>query len=193
MAEQKTKISATERSELRRIVKARYSILREQLTERQKDFQRQIRKQIIAEHQATVAQATKETNRLREKARKLEEEAEALTEKYKALGIVPSHDPQETSRHYRDNLLSVSIISHWAPVEVNQKVHDAWETVASQAGLHAVNLQLDELQLMEDLAVNALDSDAAKQFMAKVPNIDTLLPAPNGNVAQAIEATAREG
>lgn len=173
-------MSQRDRAELRRILKARFQLLHQQLHQREREVSNHLENQIRKEHEKAVKQAEKKTLALRKKAEKLAQEARELQAEMKDLGIRP-----ETKR-YNTELFEWNIADGWAPVDLSKKVQAAYKKVAEQAGLHKVDLHLQQLQLEEELAISALGSDEAKNFLSKVPDIDKLLPM-NGNITAVLE------
>ena len=174
-------MSQRDRAELRRILKARFQLLHQQLHQREREVSNHLENQIRKEHEKAVKQAEKKTLALRKKAEKLAQEARDLQVEMKGLGIRP-----ETGRGYNTELFEWNFADGWAPIDLSKKVQAAYKKVAEQAGLHKVDLHLQQLQLEEELAISALGSDEAKNFLSKVPDIDKLLPM-NGNITAVLE------
>lgn len=183
MAEQKL-MNQKDRAELRRILKARYEILHQQLSQRQQEVQNTIEKRIRAEHEDAIQKALKKTTAFEKKLAKLKDEAEELTAQMIDLGIAPGNG---YGRHYRETFFSYSLETKWSPIDLQEKIQRAYNQVTEQAGLHKLDLRMQQLQLEEELAIGALGSDEAKEFLAKIPDLDKLLPM-NGNVTAALES-----
>jgi hypothetical protein len=172
-------MSQRDRAELRRILKARFQLLHQQLMQRQHEVSNRIEEQIRKESETTIKEAVRKTEALRKKLHKLEEEAAQLVKDMETRGVQPGDGRYDT------RLLSVTLTDRWSPVDLNKKVKQAYNKVTEQAGVHKVDLHLQQLQLEEELAISALGSDEAKEFLSRVPDIDKLLPM-NGNVAAAL-------
>lgn len=209
-------MSVKDRTELRRILKARFEILRSRLQTRETEVRNALKEQLEKEHKDAIKEAERRTRaleakrakllkevdefkgKMRVKAETLRAEGDTLAEEMKDKGVV-----LKTRRHYgetnarvvkvsMDNWASedyfIEIQNEWTPSELAEKVNKAYQQIAEEAGLHKLDLDLRELELSEELAIGALASDEAKGFLGKIPNIDNLLPAPNGNVRKALEA-----
>ncbi|WP_301930918.1 hypothetical protein, partial [Ferruginibacter sp.] len=80
-------MSQKDRTELRRIVKARFAILQSQLRTRQQELQHTLREQVEAEYASEIERAQKKSQKILEKARKLEDEARELEQEMRGIGI----------------------------------------------------------------------------------------------------------
>lgn len=176
-------MSQRDRTELRRILNARFQLLHEQIHQRQHELENQIRTQIESDFTEAVKLAKKKMDKLRAKGDKLEQEAQEIAEEVLQLGIVP------TSGSYAVKPLNVTMAEEWKPKDLNKRVKEALAQITTAAGLHKLDLRLEQLRLEEELAIGALGSDEAKNFLERVPTLDKLLPM-NGNIAKAIEAQA---
>jgi hypothetical protein len=179
-------MSQRDRGELRRILKARFELLHQQLMQRQHEVSNRIEEQIRKESESAIKEAQRKAAAIQKKAAKLEEEAAQLVADMHAKGVHPGD-----GRYHHDNhtLLQINFTERWSPIDLNKKVQAAYKKVTEQAGVHKIDLRLQQLQLEEELAISALGSDEAKAFLDKVPDIDKLLPM-NGNVAAALEEGA---
>lgn len=177
-----------DRQELRRILKARFQILHQQLHVRQQEVQRSIEEQLRSEHEAAIKEAQKKTESFRKKLEKIMDEARDLTANMEERGIVPGNG----RGYYRDTFLSYSLETQWSPKDLNRRIQEAYNKITEQAGLHKLDLNLKQLQLEEELAIGALGSEEAQSFLGKIPNLDELLPM-NGNIALALRPGDIEG
>lgn len=202
-------MSQKDRIELRRIMKARFELLQEQLGQREREIRNAIQADIEAQHAAAVKEAERKARALATKAAKIdrrvtefkakiEEEAaqlkaesEALEAEMKDQGVVPHDDGYYARRNgtipalrlnderWYDSEKFIVVTKDWRPDDLNSKVSKAYRQITMQAGLHKLDLRMKELELSEELAIGALGSTEAKDFLRKVPTIDTLLPAPS--------------
>lgn len=179
-------MSQKDRQELRRILKARYEILHQQLAQRQQEVQNSLAEKIREEHEAAILKAIQKTNAFEKRLSKIAEEAKALTTEMRALGVVPGNG--RSYRGYADpeTFLSYSLETAWSPKDLQEKVNQAYSKITEQAGLHKLDLRMQQLELEEELAIGALGSEEAKTFLDKIPNLDKLLPM-NGNVTAVLE------
>lgn len=70
----------------------------------------------------------------------------------------------------------------------DERIKIATARVRHQAGTGRINLRKLELELMEELSVDSLESKEAKQFLAKIPDAKTLLPSPSKKEIKALVA-----
>ena len=198
-----------DRIELRRIMKARFEILQEQLGQREQEIRSAIQADIEKQHEAAVKEAQRKAaalaakaakidrkvvefkSKIEEEAATLKAESEALEVEMREQGVAPYGDQYYTRRNgsypalmlnddrWYDSEKFLTVTKEWRPEGLSNKVQKAYSKIAQQAGLHKLDLRMKELELSEELAIGALGSDEAKTFLTKVPTIDNLLPAPN--------------
>lgn len=177
-------MSKTDRSELRRILKLRMEILREQVVHREIEVRDELRKAIQKEYAETVKQAKADTKKLKEKAQKFEAEAEELEKRYGALGL--SNSPYQR-RSY--DLMRIDFSDDWQPENLEEKVNEAYSALTRKAGAVKLDLKQTELALSEELAINGLTTDEAKDFLAKIPTVEKLIPLESKEVKELIAST----
>jgi CRISPR/Cas system-associated exonuclease Cas4 (RecB family) len=177
-------MSQRDRTELRRILRARFELLHQQLMQRQHEVNNRLEEQIRKESEAAIKEAQRKAEVIHKKAQKLEAEAKQLALDMKAKGVQPGNGQYAGDTY--STFLTFSFTERWSPINLHKKVQQAYKKVTEQAGVHKVDLRLQQLQLEEELAISALASDEAKDFLSKVPDIDKLLPM-NGNVTAALK------
>lgn len=82
----------------------------------------------------------------------------------------------------------ININNGWMPAGLDSRVQEAYSKIATQAGMHKLDLKMQELEITEELLVGGISSEEGRAFLSKIPTIDNLLPAPT-EAAKAIEAT----
>lgn len=177
-------MTAKDRQELRRILKARFDILHQQLHQREHDAGIRIREEITSQHSAAIAEANKKVAKLREKADKLEDEANTVLTEMKGKGLTNVRN----GYHYANErypIVSVSWQIDWTPAKLEEQVQEALNQLRNDAGYFKIDLNMKQLELEEKLAVGALESDDSKSFLAGIPTVDTLLP--EATVTKVIE------
>lgn len=217
MGEVNKLMTGKDRIELRRIMKARFEILSEQLSQREMEIRNALQADIEAQHATAVKEAAKHARllalkaskidrkvaefkaKIEEEAASLKAESESLEETMKEKGVVPYGDTYYTRRNgsypalmlneerWYDSNQFMTVTKDWRPEGLVDKVNRAYAEIAQQAGLHKLDLRMKELELSEDLAINALASDDAKDFLKRVPTIDNLLPAPSKKTLKKAE------
>lgn len=221
MAESKL-MPQKDRIELRRIMRARFEILGEQLGQREQEIRTGIQAEIEAQHAASVKEAQKKARafetkaakidrkvtefraKIEEEAQLLKAEAEEFQAEMRGKGVVPYGDGYYHTRNGQMPAVVVNsdrwydgerffiVAKEWRPEDLNSKVQKAYNEIAQEAGLHKLDLRMKELELSEELAIGALGSDEAKDFLTKVPTIDNLLPAPTKKALKKAETVAGE-
>jgi len=80
-----------------------------------------------------------------------------------------------------DSTVEVTEIE-FLPVDMEDKVKERIKAIKRDRGLLGSSLEEKRIEIIEDLLKGELESEDAKKFLEKVPNIDSLLPATlNGN------------
>jgi DNA repair exonuclease SbcCD ATPase subunit len=210
-------IPVKDRTELRRILKARFEILAQQLQEREQEVRTQLQEEIEAEYKDAVKQAQKRATALRRKADKIHAEVAAfhakmeakakelqtegreLQEEMEELGVVPTYHDRYYGRrtsaavHIDEHSAPsasgyITVADRWEPSKLQDRINKGMNEVSRQAGLHKLDLRMKELELAEELAIGSLTSDEAQGFVAKIPNIDNILPAGKDTMRTALEA-----
>lgn len=176
-------MSQRDRTELRRILNARFQLLHEQVYQREQELQRKIENEIRTEYEAQVKAAQKKADKLQAKLEKLQAEAEEIETEMAAQGVVPGHGGRRSGYP----LFTYTLQTEWQPSDLAAKIKRAYSEITEAAGYHKIDLRLQQLQLEEELAIGALGSDEARQFLGKVPTIDTLLPLDDASVKALTE------
>ena len=155
-----------ERNALIRIVKQRYSLLRSQLDQREREIRNLIRQRVMEDHKAEAEKATKAAEKIRKSLVDLIAAHPDLDIESKRYGFM---DP--------DRLSSESW--RFVPADTDKLIRSEMHRLREESGLASVNLELDELGLVEDLLIGSLESADAKAFLAdRIPDVDRLLPMP---------------
>lgn len=216
MADDERVMPQKDRIELRRIMKARFEILSEQLGQRENEIRNQIKADIESEFASSVKEAQKRARvfetravkidrkvaefkaKIEEEAALLKSEAAEFQAEMKEKGVQPTGD----GYYHREAVLPavlvnddrwydgerfITVIKDWKPENLGKRVNDAYQAIAREAGLHKLDLRMKELELSEELAIGALSSEEAKGFLGKVPTIDNLLPAPSKKALKKAE------
>lgn len=185
-------MTSRDRNELRRILRARFELLNRQLSVREQEIRAEIAEVIREEHKQAVKAGKKKIAKLQEKAAKLEAEGKALQDELEDAGVGPSGTSRRNGGYYGHyNILDVSVNDNLEPIDLQTKIQDAYSKLIAQAGLHKLDLGLQQLELEEELAIGALGSEEAKSFLGKIPSLETLLPK-STDVKAAISAAAED-
>lgn len=222
MADTKEQMSKTERSELRRLLKARFKLLEAEFDQRVTDIKDDIRARIEAQHEEAAKRyeeaaapifeqldATVAT--LKEIDRQARREGVApgksvLQDEYVVVKNTRGHPHykldddgapimRKRKRSFEDTIITVSTARRFVPINLENAVQTAFAKFARETGYAGVSLEREKLQLEEKLVMSAITSDEAQGFIDELPDADKLLPV-NGNrgdiVQKVIEATAVE-
>lgn len=174
-----TVMTQRDRTELRRILKARFELLHKQLDIRKSELLIHLEEEIRAQYKEQVAQAKERTSELEAEAQKFAAKADALQKEMEGMGL--------THSHYRYEFFGYNFHTDWQPANLSQKIDEAFKKVTSKADYHKVDLYLKQLELEEELAIGALGSEEAKSFLSKIPTVDTLLPM-DDNMKKALKS-----
>lgn len=181
-------ISKSDRIELRRIVKGRFELLREQLDQRANEIKKVVRKAIEDESAEHIKSAEKRSKKITANLHKVAKEAEALQADMRLKGVT-------SARSKYDNKINQDIqsfigyhLAGWKPRNLDSRVDDSVSTIKSQHGIYNLNLRSNELSILEELSVDAIQGAQAKTFLDRIPEIDKLLPMPEEEARKALAA-----
>lgn len=165
-------MSKSDRMELRRVVKARFELLREQLEVRAAEVQQMIKQKVEKDHQKAITEIEEESTALLKEVEGIFTRIHKLHTKAKRKGLSGSSLKEYHEARVRDSLKG------WSPANLNQKVNTIVGKMKGEKGVAGLDLRGQELTLLENLSVDALDSKEARDFLEKVPTVDNLLPLP---------------
>ncbi len=172
------RMTATERKEIRRIVAKDFDLLRAEINQMSEDMLSAGRKQVRESFKAQVAEAEKASTKMKAEARKLTEKWNETIRTYAEKGIRP------TNRHYAE----VSLPTSWEPISLQDALRAKDEEIrrSLNAAIHHVNKQ--EAEYDRQLALNAIESTEAQEFIARIPQASDVLNLANTEVRAAIQA-----
>ena len=190
MTNKMTEITATERRELRRIIRDRFELLELQIDQRSAELREMIRERIEARYAKDLLAAEAESAVIIGQAEDLLSKASEIEEKYRERGIVPGEIETYTEnyKHGRrvkkrkrnygisTDLFSFEASSGWFPAEIEEETDREFNKLMQEAGDATINLKRQRLELEEELAMDAVQSDAARSFLGRIPTVEQLLP-----------------
>lgn len=182
-------ISKSDRMELRRIVKARFEVLREQIGQRANELNRIVREQIEESRKADIKKAEEEGAKLAKECRALGVKIDAYNDKWSAKGLSNRGTPYEAAKEMQNDIISY-FMAGWEVADVTGQTNRIVNKIKNEHGIHNLELKTTELRLLEDLSVDALQGPEAKKFLAGIPQIDNLLPLPEEEARKALVAGA---
>lgn len=177
-------MSKSDRMELRRIVKARFELLHEQLETRAGEIRQMIRDKITQEHSKAIETAEKESAQLIKEADKLFDRIGKLHIKMEKQGIAANGGWSLSSTRERTRQL----LEDWDTADIRTKIDEGIAKLKSEKGFAGLDLRSQELGLLEHLSIDALQSDEARSFLEEVPTVDKLLPLPEAAKVKALAA-----
>lgn len=177
-------MSKSDRMELRRIVKARFELLREQLETRAGEIRQMISDKITEEHSKVIEVAEKESTQLIKDADKLFDRISKLRTKMAKQGIAANNGWGLTSTRERTKHL----LEDWETADLRTKIDNGVAKLKNEKGFAGLDLRSQELGLLEHLSIDALQSDEARGFLEGVPTVDKLLPLPEAAKVKALAA-----
>jgi hypothetical protein len=209
-----TGMSKSERAELRRLVRRRFEMLELQVKERRRQIRSAIQERISAaaaekvkKYEAEAAPLFVQLDAAVAALKDLEARAEAdgiqagtmqereeyvRNEKGKIVtdgnyGYVT----RKVMHAYPEAIVIVHSTRTFVPEDFGDRVDAAFGQIEKEAGFVSMTLEQEKIALEEELITGALESGEAKDFLGKLPTVDKLLPAPNGEITKAIEQVSR--
>jgi hypothetical protein len=95
----------------------------------------------------------------------------------------------ESTRGRWDDPVDVKLHLDIWPRDLTKRVNAAVKKIEEQYAIEKINLNKRFVDLREQLVTMSLDGDA-KDFLAKIPTVDEILPLPNGNGAELRQLVA---
>jgi hypothetical protein len=161
-------IAPGERRELRSIVKGQFKVLRAEVKRRAEEMRAEIEAALAERYRdetADIAEAQREVQRIvLDAARQVEQVGDALRAKHPDLEV-------------RAGMGRFGAITLDAVNGNRAQVHRAM-TAAIPHKIGDANLALDrqEVELLRELSVGALDSEQAQRFLGSIPTVGQLVP-----------------
>jgi hypothetical protein len=169
-------LSKTERTALIRVVKSRFSLLRDGLHVRASEVMQAVEKQIELDHKEAVDEITKESDKIAAQINKLLKQMEEIERKAQSKGITCQW-----------KILEYFKPPTWVPAHKGDLVRKKLEEIGGLNGRWEYELKRQEADLVEQLIIGDLTSDDSQKFLEKIPTAETLIPLPPG--VKEIEVT----
>lgn len=158
-------MTKSERTELQRLVRQRFKLLREEVRGRQAEMTSEIDQAVVVKHQdrdEARAEVQRQVNRIVEKANADIDEAIASAGYHRTGSgrgwiMVPTLSWGDDGRREQRRALVSDL-----------------EAKVKQAHLR---LDREEVELLQALAIGALESDEAREFLGRIPTVAELVPA----------------
>lgn len=180
-------ITKREADDLRRVVKARFEVLHDQVRQRETEIRNRVQETIVAEHQPEIDAVTAKLNAFRKKMVKLNAEAKVLLDTIK-----DEHPTVSVQRgRYADEgskfLVAIDEAAAQIPnlgVEVGKRT----AAITEAAGLASLNLRHTEVGFLEKLTLGTIETADAQAFFDSLPVVDQYLPLPSVKDIKALSA-----
>lgn len=177
-------MNKTERDELRRIIRARFKVLRSDVEQRKAE--------LLAELEAAItAQFAQQDKKWADAVFLIEEAAREANRK--ANDILRNLEWEDDRYDPRNEypIISARSVGNYKPTRERTAL-DRQGTRDVEAKVKAALLELErrEVDLLTELATTALGSAEAKAFMVRIPTVSELVPASR---LLEIEASLKEG
>jgi hypothetical protein len=167
----KTKMTKTEAKEIRSLVKSEYSFLDQELGGQVARIKSDIRQHMEAEAEAALVGARKQIDKIRAKAKKLEEEGHELLRELQTQGFEMNYRGQ--------NLLSATVNDNIKVATVEKRQKAAFDAVDTQVHEARRGLKVNENDAVRKLTLNMCDTDEARSFIENIPALAELVSMPD--------------
>lgn len=176
-----TGMSKAERTELRSIVRGQFKVLRSEIEQREIELRADVQQQ-IADKYADEDAVWEAIN---------EEVRTILADANKAVHDVLYRHEVRAKNGSEEVLIGLARQIREKPDEKNRQalLRLGYTRLAARVKAATVELDRKEADLLRDLAVGALESDAAQAFLSSIPAVGDLVPA--ARLAE-LEASLRE-
>lgn len=159
------KLTATDRRQLCKITEGRFEMLRSQLMARKNDIELILREQVMNDNNKDVKKYQDKLVALQKEMQSVKNRRDAVIAEANSKGLV-------VKTSYNNETGTIQ------PKNIDQLVKNKAAVLYKEHGAAEINLRTLELETLEKISVAGIESDEAKDFLGEIPNIDTLLPAP---------------
>lgn len=185
MAKQAT-LSANDRKQLVKITEGRFEILRNELSIRRNEIEREINKQVVAEHEKDITEIRKALDKWAEQEKKMHEkhDAEADALRKKQTQEVELHKSERNDIYDIASRKKLTIQKPGygtekekiTPENLANVVKNRMDSFENDYLLARKQLKTQELDVIEKISVSGLESPDSIDFLGQIPDVDTLLP-----------------
>ena len=173
MADTPKKMTKTEAKEIRTLVKSEYSFLDQELGGQVARIKSDIRQSFEQEAEAHLTRARSKVDKLRKKAKKLEEEGHELLRELQLDGFT-------LGGYGKPELLTTNINDGSLKVEnVEKRMKTAFDAVDTQVHDSRRSLKLNENEAVRKLTLNMCDTSEARSFIENIPSLAELVSMPD--------------
>ena len=190
-----TKMTATERKEIRRLVDERFDLLDQQARTHEQHIANTIEENLMEQAQDVIKDAEKETEELAKELEQLfsehERKLEAINEKWVAIRRKYEERGLKSDYNPRYRLTDGGELNYieWEPKGISQVIKLEMAKLRAERGDATLNLATIKNEMLTDLTLGAVVSDEGRNFLDRIPKIETLL-IPEADIQQIAERAA---
>ena len=153
-----------ERIELRSIVKQQFKVLRSEVVQRQAEVLAELEQQIAARYSDEDHRRSQVRDRI----------AEIIGEAQRAATDVLKDEDAGVSIHRPYSIRGAAI--EWPADDRRELRRQALATFEAKVAAATLNLERQEADLLRRLAIGAIESDEAREFLSGIPTVGELVP-----------------
>lgn len=161
-------MTLTERREIKGIIKRRFGVLRKDIEVRERELQNVIRDNIREKHEAELKRIDKELAALQTTIVTALSKSKMIRDQARNRGIDVQFQTNSEGAYYRV-----------AVANLEDKVRDEFRQLWAERGRADLSIDQQEVDLLEHLALESIESDDAKSFLSTIPTLDAILPPPS--------------
>lgn len=161
-------MTLTERREIKGIIKRRFGVLRKDIEVRERELQNVIRDNIREKHEAELKRIDKELAALQTTIVTALSKSKMIRDQARNRGIDVQFQTNSEGAYYRV-----------AVANLEDKVRDEFRQLWAERGRADLSIDQQEVDLLERLALESIESDDAKSFLSTIPTLDAILPPPS--------------
>lgn len=161
-------MNKTERDELRRVVKARFKLLRSDVEQRKAELQLELEAAVVARFEADDKRWDDTLYLVQEAAREANRKANDLYREF--------FGPDEWGAKTDQEVIGARMVAK-PTHERGMLLKRGYAEIEAKVKAALYELERREVEVLEKLAVTALESMDAKAFMDRIPTVSELVPA----------------
>jgi hypothetical protein len=142
------------------------------VAQRENEIANAIRTQIVKEHEDALTEARAAVEGLRGELTALAKRYDGVIEDFEVRGVTPGYP------HRRTRDTSEIFPASFEVKDLNRTVEGRLREMRATTGYQRLNLKQMELEIQEALAIDALETEDAREFLDRVPTVEKLLPLP---------------
>lgn len=181
------RMNQTERNALVKVVRSRFEVMRKHAKQRRDELRDAIFERIVAENESKIEAARRDMGEIEARARKLEDDAEAVIKKHQRKGVklgtakmisaYTDHGYKETERTVSTSgylLTGFNIPNAWYIADIANQVEREFRRLEREYGLGEVAMARREQELTEEIILGGVNPEASQDFLERVPTLNAL-------------------